>query len=186
MNTFMNKGTKIVCQKWDLNPCLLSKTRILYNRDHPASYRLESGALDRSAILTYLSFQNRVHGSAHTWSIDPTRTYLAGYERKVISISLSDFYLRVEQLSCYMVCYINCMYYLLQNGSMKMDTHLRSFAFKLFKIVFDFKNLRTLVLSISREYMKLKTNKNHGIRIFTRFKCYCEFKYVRTSVRKTN
>ena len=90
----MNKGTKIICQKWDLNPRLLSKTRILYNRDHPASYRLESGALDRSAILTCLRIQNKVYVSAHTWSIDPTRTYLSGYERKVIiSISLPDFYL---------------------------------------------------------------------------------------------
>ena len=41
------------CQKWDLNPRLLSKTRILFNWDHPASCWLESGALDRSAILTY-------------------------------------------------------------------------------------------------------------------------------------
>ena len=183
----MNKGTKIICQKWDLNPRLLSKTRSLFIRISPASCWLESGALDRSAILTCLRLQNKVNGFAHTWSIDPTRTYLAGYERKVISISLPDFYLRVEQLSCYMVCYINCMYYLLQNGSMKMDTHLRSFAFKLFKIVFDFKHIST-VLSISREYMKLKTYKNNWIQIFTRFKCYCEFKYVRLVhlYKKTN
>ena len=69
------------------------------------------------------------------------------------------------------VCTIYC--------KMDLGKWILIFEISRFKIVFDFKYLRTLVLSISREYMKLKTNKNHGIRIFTRFKCYSKLKYVR-------
>ena len=64
------------CQKWDLNPRLLSKTRILYNRDHPASCWLESGALDRSAILTcQFRWLNEIHKisawlfKSHIWQV---------------------------------------------------------------------------------------------------------------------
>ena len=52
------KGSKM-CQKWDSNPRLHSETRTLNPVDHGKEIILESGALDRSAILTLVESARR-------------------------------------------------------------------------------------------------------------------------------
>ena len=51
------KLSKLKCQEWDLNPRPLLRTRIhIEYLTLSDKFALESGALDRSAILTYLTF----------------------------------------------------------------------------------------------------------------------------------
>ena len=42
----------LTCQEWDSNPRLHSETRTLDTIEMAKDFHLESGALDRSAILT--------------------------------------------------------------------------------------------------------------------------------------
>ena len=47
---------KKICQKWDSNPRPHTRTRILMPLLSAGKVNLESGALDRSAILTYVLY----------------------------------------------------------------------------------------------------------------------------------
>ena len=53
---YWSQEKKSFCQKWDSNPRPHSRTRILMPLLSAGKVNLESGALDRSAILTYVLY----------------------------------------------------------------------------------------------------------------------------------
>ncbi|KAG8293796.1 hypothetical protein J6590_010786 [Homalodisca vitripennis] len=55
---------KSMCQKWDLNPRPQTRTRTL-DQAEPSKFALESGALDRSAILTCCIGCAKINGGLH-------------------------------------------------------------------------------------------------------------------------
>ena len=48
----LKKRKGLICEEWDSNPRLHSETRTLATIQTVKEFHLESGALDRSAILT--------------------------------------------------------------------------------------------------------------------------------------